>query len=115
MWNSDIEAAPHGRTEALPQTRVHSGREVEVLRSAFIPDYVWLATKCGKVIKSCWIPAKGRDGDRWHGLNKGEQPVAWMLFVTPEHPFGDRDDARVDIAAILSSEHLPMINDVGGI
>jgi hypothetical protein len=113
-WNFDIASAPRGKTEETEQTRMYSNRTFETIRSIFVPDLLWLASNCGKVIKSHWIPEKGMDGGRWLGMNKGEQPVAWMLFVTPEHPFANAGEAGADVGAILAAEHLPIINDVGG-
>ncbi|MDQ0320014.1 hypothetical protein QO002_002152 [Pararhizobium capsulatum DSM 1112] len=46
---------------------------------------VWLATKCGKVIKSAWIDGKGLPG-RWAGLATKELPIAWQPYVVPAHP-----------------------------
>lgn len=67
-WSFDITAAPRGRY---------------VLRSAakgkghiktFEPAAVILATKCGKVTVSHYLPEQ----KRWMMLADGEQPVAWM-------------------------------------
>lgn len=60
MWNHNLSAAPQDAP-------------------------VWLASKCGKVIKSAWIDGKGAPG-RWAGLATKEQPVAWQPFVMPAHP-----------------------------
>lgn len=59
-WNTDITTAPQGAP-------------------------VWLASVCGKVIKSAWIDGKGSDG-RWAGLASKEQPIAWQPYVVPAHP-----------------------------
>jgi hypothetical protein len=48
-WNFDISAAPRDQS-------------------------IILETKCGKVIKTNYLPKE----DRWAGLAKGEQPVAWQ-------------------------------------
>jgi len=58
-WNFDISAAPRDRD-------------------------IWLATKCGSVLKSYWIEKSG--ARRWAGLGTKEQPVAWQLFTIPAHP-----------------------------
>jgi hypothetical protein len=81
-WDFDITAAPCGKT-------VHSERKVgdrihQI--SDFVPDYIWAATGCGKVIKSYWIPPVGKNAGRWSGFANGEQPIAWQHFVVPEHP-----------------------------
>ncbi|MEI3803136.1 hypothetical protein V6R85_01320 [Agrobacterium sp. CCNWLW32] len=49
-------------------------------------DYVWLATKCGRVIKSYWIENKIGPA-RFSGLATNEAPVSWQPFITPIHPF----------------------------
>lgn len=73
IWHTDIKAAPHGRYVV----RQHKpGVDTRV----FVPERVILATKCGKVTISHYIP----DEKRWMMLAKGEQPVAWQLW--PEHP-----------------------------
>ena len=75
-WNFEIEAAPRGQTTLQP--RKVGDKETTV--SVFVPDRVILATKCGKVTLSEWLPKEGR----WMMLAAGEQPVAWQLW--PEHP-----------------------------
>jgi len=52
------------------------------ITSGPLNDEVWLATKCGKVIRSYWLDKTGR----WAGLGTKEQPVAWQLYVVPAHP-----------------------------
>lgn len=75
-WNFDISQAPRGRT--VNQARTIKGVDTEV--AVFERDPIILATKCGKVTTSYYIPKE----DRWCMLAKGEQPVAWMAW--PEHP-----------------------------
>lgn len=75
-WNFDISAAPRGRTEQ--QSRRVGDKQTTV--SVFVPDRVILATKCGKVTLSEWLPKEGR----WMMLAAGEPPVAWQIW--PEHP-----------------------------
>lgn len=72
-WNTDIKAAPHGRYE-IKQRR--EGVDTRV----FVAERVILATKCGKVTLSHYIPQE----KRWLMLGKNEQPDAWMPW--PEHP-----------------------------
>ena len=61
---------------------------------------LWLATKCGKVIKSHWHDKFG--SGRWVGLATREEPVAWQAYVVPEHPFTEADAAisRPGIASL---------------
>lgn len=75
-WNTDISQAPRGKTVEATIQSDKGRRKV----SRFIPRRVILATKCGKVVLSQYIP----DEDRWQMLGKGEQPLAW--FVWPEFP-----------------------------
>lgn len=73
-WNHDITTAPR------------EGR-------------LWLATKCGKVLLSYFIAsAKDNTKGRWAGFATGEQPIAWLPFVTPTHPMVD------DIIAAAATE-----------
>ena len=61
-------------------TRVHATKagitEVEV----FQPARLILATKCGKVTSSQYLPKE----NRWEALAKSESPIAWQAW--PEHP-----------------------------
>lgn len=75
-WNFNIAEAPRGETV----TKTSTVKDKEVSRKVFVPSPVILATKCGKVMGSEWLP----QGERWHGLATDEQPVAWMLW--PTHP-----------------------------
>lgn len=77
-WLFDIENAPRGHTILRKGKPVH------------VPESVFLATKCGKVGRSQWVPPTERDHHdvkkegRWEGLHYGEQPVAWQPW--PRHP-----------------------------
>jgi hypothetical protein len=75
-WNFDISQAPRGHTvDDFVQTPKGVRKTTR-----FLPVKVILATKCGKVTVSKYMP----DEDRWEMLQKGEQPVAWQLW--PLHP-----------------------------
>lgn len=47
---------------------------------------IWLASVCGKVIKSQW--AKTKTGGYWPGFKSdgSTPPIAWQPFVVPTHP-----------------------------
>lgn len=98
VWSHDITAAPRGKT-------VHSERKVgdrihQI--SDFVPDHIWAASQCGKVIKSYWIPPVGKSAGRWSGFANGEQPIAWQHYVVPEHPFTTAPgDAAVTLGNVL--------------
>lgn len=79
-WNFNIDEAPRGSMVQQPRTI----RDKETTVTAFVPDRVILATKCGKVIGSNFIPGDDKREARWEFLATGEAPVAWMLW--PEHP-----------------------------
>jgi len=82
-WNRDIEAAPKG-FEATEE-RLIAGRLKKVEVYIYMP--VILASKCGRVMKSRWLPADTgahRPIGRWEGFQPLEEPVAWMPW--PEHP-----------------------------
>ena len=76
-WDFDISNAPRGNKVLAVQKRQKG--DVAVMR--FVPDRVILATKCGKVTLSHFIPEE----DRWMMLAKGEEPVAWMAWPTHPH------------------------------
>lgn len=70
---------------------------------------LWLATKCGKVFISYFIAnAKDNTKGRWAGLATGEQPVAWLPFVTPTHPTMAE---RLDAAATEAINNLGLVAD----
>jgi hypothetical protein len=75
-WNTDMSQAPRGKT--AHRLRVVDDKDITV--ETFVPDHVILATKCGKVTRSYWIP----DEQRWCMLAKGEEPIAWQDW--PEWP-----------------------------
>ncbi|MBS0257232.1 MAG: hypothetical protein JSR13_05890 [Proteobacteria bacterium] len=48
-------------------------------------DYVWLATKCGRVIPAYWVGKKKKSGGCWFPF--WAEPVAWQPYIKPIHPF----------------------------
>lgn len=75
-WNFNIAEAPRGDTV----TKTITVKDKEVSREVFVAAPIILATKCGQVMASEWLPK----AERWHGLATGEQPVAWWPW--PTHP-----------------------------
>jgi hypothetical protein len=75
-WNFDISAAPRGKT--VQRDRKVGDKDTTV--SVFVPERVILATKCGVVTASQYLPKESR----WEALATGEQPIAWQLW--PKHP-----------------------------
>jgi hypothetical protein len=69
-WNQDLSSAPRGKSV----TRHVTHKDGKTPYEAFIEEPVILTTKCGKVIRSYWLPKE----DRWAGLSKGEMPIAWQ-------------------------------------
>lgn len=76
-WNFDISQAPRGRDV----TTVVDTPKGQRMVTRFVPQRVILATKCGKVVLTQYVPG---DEGRWLMLGKGEEPVAWLAW--PEHP-----------------------------
>lgn len=99
-WNFDISEAPRGNMVKTEQMRLRSDRKVEYVTEEFVPDWLWIATACGKVLKTHWKPKDKFGGDRFIGLNKGEQPVAWQHFVVPVHPHVIRSKALDELGEL---------------
>lgn len=79
-WNFDISQAP--LDEYVSTTRTVKGKEV--VSRDYRNEKILVATKCGKVLTSYWVPKNGQDGGRWNFLATREQPIAWMHL--PKHP-----------------------------
>lgn len=81
-WNFDIGSAPRGKFVVKHRTAGKADFDTR----QFAPDRIILATKCGKVTNSHYLP----DEKRWLMLHDGEQPVAWMHrrpgLALPDHP-----------------------------
>jgi len=75
-WSFDISQAPRGKYVVVNRTV----GKVQADQRVFRPDRVILATKCGKVTLSKYLP----DEKRWEMLAAGEQPIAWAAW--PDHP-----------------------------
>ena len=87
-WNHDISKAPRGHYD-LQSRKVKDGKEA--IHEIFRPQYIWLASKCGIVTLSRWIPPEVspggkpmKGGRRWEFFSRNEQPIAW-------HPFDPSD------------------------
>lgn len=75
-WDPNINGIPCG-SQVVRTVQTKDGIKQY---DDFQRDDVILASKCGKVIKSYWIP----DEKRFAGFKKGEQPIAWMPW--PRYP-----------------------------
>lgn len=80
QWSHDLTTAPRGKMEMATRKVGKNVHEV----TDFVPDVLLLATKCGKVIRSYWIPESGKSPGRWSGLATGEEPVAWAPWPVYE-------------------------------
>jgi hypothetical protein len=86
-WNFNISEAPLGRMESTEMFRKQPDGNIKVSTAeTFAPDWIWAASKCGKVLKTHWLPETDKRKGRWNSFNEGEQPVAWQHFVVPVHP-----------------------------
>lgn len=81
-WRTDFHNAPRGHTE----TRTLEVKGKTVSEEVFVPEWLWLASKCGKVVRSRWIPATKYGQGRWEFLATTEQPIAWREYIVPEFP-----------------------------
>lgn len=78
-WNFNIDEAP----KSYSRDASYSNQDGKIIqREKFVPVYVWLATKCGKVTVSYWIPNE----KRWNMLAQNEKPMAWQPYPIPVHP-----------------------------
>lgn len=93
-WNFDMEAAPRGKTVTVTRAIKGEPRQVE----EYVRNDVILASKCGKVTKSYWIP----DENRWAGFQPGEEVRAWLEW--PTHP--DHHPDASAISAVKGSARL---------
>lgn len=76
MWNFNIDEAPKGTTTTR---EIPNGKKLKKV-STFTPEYVFTASKCGKVLISRWIP----EGKRWEFYTKDSPPIAW--HPAPKYP-----------------------------
>ena len=85
-WSTDISAAPRGKRVKVSKVikgKTHTKVSIE-------REPVWLATKCGRVVRSEWIRPR-QDGEtmtkaRWMMLGMDERPLAWRPFFDLEFP-----------------------------
>ena len=68
-WSTDISNAPRGRY-VVGHRKFGRG---EADTEKFACDWLYLATKCGQVIHTYYLPEERR----WAGLATGEHPLAW--------------------------------------
>jgi hypothetical protein len=88
-WNTDISKAPRGAYQVKNRKFGSTHADSKVFRA----DKVILATKCGQVTMSRYLP----EAKRFEGLATGEQPVAWMPWAPgelPTHPTASREAAQ---------------------
>lgn len=64
-WNYDLTQAP---TDGTP---------------------IWAACANGEVLRTHWLPPTGklRPVGRWTGLGSTQQPIAFMIYRKPTHPY----------------------------
>jgi hypothetical protein len=89
-WNFNISEAPRGKTVLVEQFRKTADGVKLANVETFIPDFIWAASNCGKVIKSYWVPANNHHNGYFAGFPSepkyGSDPIAWQPFVIPSHP-----------------------------
>lgn len=72
-WDHDISRAPRGRY-VIETRRIKDGKTAD--HRVFERDVIWLASKCGKVMRSYYLPEE----KRWCMFSASEKPVAWMAY-----------------------------------
>lgn len=110
-WSFDISAAPRGEWLHGTATRTDkAGKETIVETSEYQHEWVWLWSKCGKKVRSRWLPpTKFTPVGRWDGFANGEVPAAWHPYIVPADPV----ISKMQIAAAELADHLFLIDDVG--
>ncbi|NTF67939.1 hypothetical protein [Rhizobium rhizogenes] len=101
-WNHDISQAPRGHMITVMRNTKTKDGIFRVPVEEFEPDILWLATICGKVIRSYWVPANGRHDGYWPGFAQkdGTPPVAWQPYVIPTHPNHQSDSGALAQAGV---------------
>lgn len=84
-WNFDVENVPKGHYEYV-ERRIGKN---EVTLPIWKPVRVIVATACGTVTLSQWLPSVklengSEEGGRWEMLSKKDTIIAWQPW--PEHP-----------------------------
>ncbi|MEX0684026.1 MAG: hypothetical protein WD472_11320 [Dehalococcoidia bacterium] len=80
-WNFNIAEAPRGSYTVRHRKFGTGAGDTR----AFEPAYVYLATRCGIVTRSHYLPEE----KRWEMLSRHSTPLAWQPYVAgavPEHP-----------------------------
>lgn len=117
-WNFDMSSAPKSYFDT--ETRIIRGKPQDVQIPIDVP--LVLATKCGRVLKSRWLPAKPKDKNgytdrpegRWEFLGTKEQPIAWRPWFT--HPYDEiTDDTDPSGSAVKDARNAPPAANAGGV
>ena len=78
MWNFDIGAAPKSHEVLSSRQRGDQTVTVKAIKDIYIiAAYPGPGNRTGK---TRWLP----DMQRWEGMSKGQEPVAWMPW--PDYP-----------------------------
>lgn len=88
-WNYDMSAAPRGEwTETVEK----GGRSGERHVRRYSAPRVIIASRCGKVITSRWLPPdekEKRPVGRWEFFTADSDPLAWQPYPTHPQESGD--------------------------
>lgn len=90
-WSTDISKAPRGK-HINRVKKDKDGKESKY--QEFVPDILWVHTKCGQVLWTRWIPdyMVGTAYPRkikgwWCFLGREEQPIAWWSKLIEDKPY----------------------------
>jgi hypothetical protein len=107
-WSFDITTAPLGEWIHSTETREVKGKEpILVETKEYAHEWVWLWTKCGKKVRTRWLPPSrfSKDG-RWDGLATGEVPLAWHPYIVPADPVFPTGERAVEPLIVHRHEFL---------
>lgn len=83
-WNFDMSAAPKGE---WVETTEKGGRGGERKARRYVTPRVIIASECGQVITSRWLPPNEKEKrpvGRWEFFSADSEPLAWQPY--PMHP-----------------------------
>lgn len=83
-WNHDIAKAPRGNY------RLVAGPKGKGDRKVFEPERIIVASRCGVVTVSYWLPEQ----KRWSMFTAEAGPIAWMQWDGPKIVIGEDGKER---------------------
>jgi hypothetical protein len=92
-WNYNIDEAPKGIEVPVKVRKKINNEWTEVDGIEIQVQPIWMATKCGKIHRTYYVPEKlmhsgeVRTGEHFSGFTVGsDNLLAWMPYEVPKHP-----------------------------